>query len=312
MTRTSMTTTTSTTTPPTAAARGTRPVVVGVDGEPHCRPALDWALAEARSLGRPLEVVHAHTLEVGWPEAGVVASVPTSDDDPVLTAARERLTSGTGDVEVTVRSVGGNAARLLASASRDAEVVVVGGPRHGPLGRALLGSTSVELAARAACPVVVVRVGLDPEAAADHVVVGIDGSPAGASALRAGFERAARLGLPLTVVHAWHVEYVGPSLVVPEVELDRRHVADRLRAATREEVALVAADHPGVEVDVRVVEGDAGHLLAEASTGAETLVLGTHGRALLGGLLLGSVSQDLLRRAACPVVVVPPSAARPA
>lgn len=299
-------------TTPTAPSPGARPVVVGVDGEPHCGPALDWALAEARALGSRLELVHAHALEVGWPEMGVVATVPGAEDDHVLTDARARLTPALGDVEVTARSVGGNAARLLATASLDAEVVVVGGPRHGPLGRAVLGSTSVELAARAACPVVVVRVGLDPDVTPDRVVVGVDGSPAGEDALRAGFARAARLGLPLEVVHAWHVEYVGPSLVVPEVELDRRHVADRLRHETQAAVALVAADHPDVRFDVRVAEGDAVHLLAAASEGAETLVVGTHGRALLGGLLLGSVSQGLLRRAACPVVVVPPSAARPA
>ena len=61
--------------------------------------------------------------------------------------------------------------------------------------------------------------------------------------------------------------------------------------------------YPAVEVEITVMEGSAPWALVQASNGAALVVVGSRGHGGFTGLLLGSVSQALLRHAACPVAV---------
>ena len=65
---------------------------------------------------------------------------------------------------------------------------------------------------------------------------------------------------------------------------------------------------PGVEIEQKIVEGDAGDALVAESESAELVVVGSHGRTGLKAALLGSVSRHVVSHAACPVVVVKPPA----
>ena len=56
------------------------------------------------------------------------------------------------------------------------------------------------------------------------------------------------------------------------------------------------------------MEGSADDAVIDASADAELVVVGSRGRGALKTLVLGSVSQQVLHHAACPVVVVPPPA----
>ena len=69
-------------------------------------------------------------------------------------------------------------------------------------------------------------------------------------------------------------------------------------------VAPWALKYPAVEVEVTVVEGSVAWALVQASNGAALVVVGSRGHGGFTGLLLGSVSQALLRHAECPVAVV--------
>jgi len=82
-----------------------------------------------------------------------------------------------------------------------------------------------------------------------------------------------------------------------------------LRASTRvvEDAAeQVRAGHPALEVWAHALEGSPADLLVERSAQAALLVVGTRGRGGFTGLLLGSVSQQCVTHARCPVVVVRP------
>jgi len=80
---------------------------------------------------------------------------------------------------------------------------------------------------------------------------------------------------------------------------------DVLREA-REALLKIRASDPGVPVEHRLEEGDAvGHILRIAQeVPCDLIVLGTHGRRAVARLLMGSVAEAVVRKAACPVLTV--------
>jgi nucleotide-binding universal stress UspA family protein len=282
------------------------PVVVGVDDSPASRAALGWAVDEAIRMNRPLHLVHAHPIQAEWSATPMSVLVPPPEEDRVLTEAIARTGEVADRAGVTIASPAGSPAAALVDASCDATEMVLGGPRHGALGSAVLGSTTIDVAAHALCPVVIVRAGLPENTVRRGIVVGSDGSEASRAAVGHAFRRANRTGLPLTVVHAWYLNYGGPALLVPELEAERRRIGERERVLTAAVVAQWEEQFPDVVINQEVVHGDPVQVLVEASADAEIVVVGTHGRGEVAGLFLGSVSQGLIRHATSPVMVVRP------
>jgi nucleotide-binding universal stress UspA family protein len=133
------------------------------------------------------------------------------------------------------------------------------------------------------------------------VVVGVDGSPASKDALRWAANYARQAGAALEVVSAWHwpVSMV-VSLPVPQGFDPVAEAETSLQSI----LAEVLGDDPGLAVTTRVEGRPAAAVLIDASAGALLLVVGSRGHGGFSGLLLGSVSEQCTRYAACPVVVV--------
>jgi nucleotide-binding universal stress UspA family protein len=74
----------------------------------------------------------------------------------------------------------------------------------------------------------------------------------------------------------------------------------------REQLSGLQAGDPKVMLEHRLVEGaPVSEILRVASEpGCDMIVMGTHGRTGLGRLLMGSVAEQVVRRAPCPVVTV--------
>jgi nucleotide-binding universal stress UspA family protein len=81
---------------------------------------------------------------------------------------------------------------------------------------------------------------------------------------------------------------------------------DNLRERSREELYRVQPRDSRVPIEYRLVEGDPGPDISRVAseTNADVIVLGTHGRSGLGRLLMGSVAENVIRHAPCPVVTV--------
>jgi len=278
------------------------PIVVGVDGSPDGEAALDWAAAEATSRGRPLHVVHSTGLER---LVALTVLEPDADDvpsDDVTDAAVARIGALHPDLTVTAEASTGPAARDLVTRSETADTVVVGA--RGVTGvRAALGSVSLQVAMHAACPVVVVRGEPVPQG---PVVVGVDGSARSAAALAHAFARAARLSVPLVVVFGWHLEFVDGVIATTAGSPQYQRVEQHAHELVASLVDPLSAAHPDVKVDVRVVNARPADALVSAATGAGLVVVGARGRGGFRGLLLGSVSHEVLHRVECPVAVVRP------
>jgi nucleotide-binding universal stress UspA family protein len=147
------------------------------------------------------------------------------------------------------------------------------------------------------------------------VVVGVDDPESSGHAVRWAASEAARLGVPLRLVHAWSLPAVvaGAPLEAPSAFVDplpfqeaAQTVLDSAAARIREDVA---GGDPAIETVLTL--GSAGHVLREASRDATLLVVGTHHRGAIGRTLFGSVAAECTTEAEVPVVVVRPEAPMP-
>jgi nucleotide-binding universal stress UspA family protein len=143
------------------------------------------------------------------------------------------------------------------------------------------------------------------------IVVGVDGSDASHDALRWAAEEAQLRSTALVALHAWSFVPAQPigdpgMLAVPAGDLAGQLNAENDAAQIGLDQAVEDALGGGsdVELERRLVEGDAGEALVAASKDAELVVVGSHGRSGFKAALLGSVSRHVVDHAACPVVVV--------
>jgi nucleotide-binding universal stress UspA family protein len=196
------------------------------------------------------------------------------------------------------------AAALLAAA-RDADLLVVGSRGHGGFVGLLLGSVSQRCVDHAKCPVAVIPPSWD---GANHgrIVVGVDGSEASYGALHWAIAEAARRDAQLDVVNAYGFHQY-PSPYGPTVAIDPDQLETGSKALLDEMVAgAFGGPGPPRAVETIAPSMTAVPALLESAKGADLLVVGSRGRGTFTGLLLGSVSQQCVHHAPCPVVVVHP------
>jgi nucleotide-binding universal stress UspA family protein len=133
------------------------------------------------------------------------------------------------------------------------------------------------------------------------IVVGVDGTPASAQALRWAVDEATVRNCPLHVVHAWTFE--------PMVDWNETSAENQLRQSEALVDSAVKAALEGrpeqPEIERRSLRGDAAEVLEEAAKGAALLVVASHTGHRLRQIVMGSTSMHCVRHSSVPVVVIP-------
>jgi len=139
-------------------------IVVGVDGSEHSLRTLEWAMKEAALQHAPLTVLSVHQVAGSyWTGNPIIYPADQPEEEKSRLAAEEAVSqaaSRLGDAApapVIVRAVSGIPAQELITASRDADLLVVGSRGGGGFAGLRMGSVSSQVVHHAACPVVVVR-----------------------------------------------------------------------------------------------------------------------------------------------------------
>ena len=140
-------------------------ILVGVDGSPESRKALEWAGEEAVRHGSELVALTAYLAPPPPPSSSTVAFQGAINSSEAASEGAKQLLMETirdvlGEeppVRVQPRVKQGNAVKVLTDLSEDADLIVVGSRGHGGFAGLLLGSVSQNVAAHAKCTVVVVR-----------------------------------------------------------------------------------------------------------------------------------------------------------
>lgn len=281
-----------------------KPVVVGVDGSPAALDAVRWAARHAHRDDLSLRLVHVYGLPIGFP-TGVTEEESVLDGmrrqgGQWLTEAAAVATPILPVPRVQTELVVASAEAGLLRAAEDAEVIVLGNKGRNALTGLLVGTTSLALAGRAHCPVVLVR-GTAP---AGPVVVGVDGTPASEAAIAYAFAEAAARGATLVALHAWADSLFELAIADNNAPMDfdrQRQLADR---ALAERLAGWQEKYPDVRVERELVHDRPNHALRRSAQTAQLLVVGRRGRGGFRDLVLGSTSQHVLHHATCPVAVV--------
>jgi nucleotide-binding universal stress UspA family protein len=287
---------------PDARVPGVKRILVGFDGSEGGRDAL--ALARTLAVAVEAEVLVVSVIPYGPFPVGFVPlqGEAARDAEPLMEEARDVLAG----LDFKAQAYGGGSAAWVMSdyAERgEADLIVVGSPHRGAVGRVFVGSVANSLLHGAACPVAVAPRGygqqrrdLPPRL----IGVAYDGTPESKVALRhaeaLALELRAVLRL-LTVVHPAQVTAMpGPAGYVPAVPPEPdRVLLEGIKSVSDQ-----------VQVEGRRLDGPpAATLAAACEDDVDLLVVGSRGYGPTLRVLLGSVSTELAHTAPCPVLVTP-------
>lgn len=140
-----------------------------------------------------------------------------------------------------------------------------------------------------------------------RIVVGVDGSEHSLRALRWAVAEAGFRQATVEAVSAWSYPVVAADGLGSAAVFDVSGLQEGANQSL--EAALVEAcpdEATRAAIVRKVVEGAPSQALVEASKGADLLVVGSRGHGGFAGLVLGSVSTQVVHHAHCPITVVPP------
>lgn len=283
-------------------------IVVGVEGSERSADALALADLLADQLDAGVRIIHTHAygalssiLDDGHYESLVrnVYQETFRQVQALIGKGRER--------DMRLIPADSPAAGLTRLAEREqAELIIVGSTHRSGLGRVRPGSVGDRLLSGASTPVGIAPLGYAKERRPlAAITCAFDGSRESHLALEWAAALAGAAGCRLKVISIYTPQPFGqlPAGGAVSVESVNSALSNELAQAQRD--AISACGHKAESVLDR---GDAAKVIEQASEEADLLVMGSRGYGPLRAVLLGSVSQYVLRNAACPVVVRPRSA----
>lgn len=216
-----------------------------------------------------------------------------------------------GDLKVKqayARGISTAPAILLYARENDIDLIVMGTHGRRGLGHLFLGSVAEEVVRLAPCPVLTIR---EREAAAPvesmkRILVPVDFSEHAEQALVYAKEMAAFYNARLQLLHIIE-EFIPPTFYMT-TGISTIRFSTELKIKTHEAMIelLQKTKGPKVEADFHVIEGNAAHDIADFAKekNSDLIVISTHGRTGLEHLLMGSVTEKIVRWAPCPVFTV--------
>jgi nucleotide-binding universal stress UspA family protein len=145
----------------------------------------------------------------------------------------------------------------------------------------------------------------------DRITVGVDGSDDSLRGLAWAIDEARLRGTSLQMVHAYpRLEHSYPlpdGVAVPDLgSLPTEDEVERAKEAILHAALEQVGGARDLEVTYTVEAGSPTEVLCQAAAGADLLVVGARGLGGFRGLLVGSVSHQVVAHSPCPVVVVTP------
>jgi len=265
-------------------------ILLGYDGTPAAASALRWVAARAARKVATVDVV-------------TVLSRFARDRETALDQLHDAetfLRENAPGVGVELHRLEGGVLESLSSMT-DSDLVVVGVNTGHVVQAIAAGGLPLRITVTSRAPVVLVpSEWVDIEA---PVTVGVaaDGSSSHAVAFAA--DEADAVGAPLRLVHAWRMPLPTiPGSVALQVDTEEEMAAHRhaLEIAS----GIILDTHRDLEVSRELVQDEPGPALLRYASRSSLVVVGTHRRGILEGLVRGAVARSILWQITCPLAVV--------
>jgi nucleotide-binding universal stress UspA family protein len=292
-------------------------ILCPIDFSETSRHAVEQAVAIAKSYRARLSVLHAYS-PIFMPVPGLPAPadrVSESEQQRVHDEAAAFLQSSCPDADVIV-DVGSPVAVILErAAAPPASLIVMGTHGAGGFEHLLLGSVTEKVLRKATCPVLTVppRAHATSRFPFTRVLSAVDFSEWSGAALTWAASLAQESGAALELLHVleWPWEEPPPP-VFAELPAEQAAALVEFRryleksATSRLESRVLDAVRDRCAVTVQVAHGKpyVQLLRVAADTGADLIVLGVHGRNPLDLAVFGSTTNQVVRRATCPVLTL--------
>jgi nucleotide-binding universal stress UspA family protein len=286
-------------------------VLVATDGSYDAVQAIEWLAGFPLPTDAAVDVVTAVRLPfaadalaaLGWREF-------LAESERVVDEARRRLEKRWPAVSGRVLDGDPREAVVDAATKAQSDLIVLGARGLGGVTSFLLGSVSLGVTRHAPCPVLVCR---GPARRVRTVTIAVDGS----ADARAAVEYFGDLSLPadlavrlVGVVEPLRYPSSAPAFMGARLRAALQDFENESRQRLEAALAPVAmALRPRVRSIVSTIPTGppAATILREAELdGSDLIVVGARGIGTLERVALGSVSESVLRHAACPVLVVRP------
>ncbi|MBK5218367.1 MAG: universal stress protein [Thermoleophilia bacterium] len=278
-------------------------VLVGFDGSAGARDAIELTRVFCSTEGD--EALLVNVLPYGGPLPVAYSLLGYEDSVEVREFFTDARVALAGIAVETRTYTGDSAAHVITDLAEaaDMDLVVVGSPHRGAVGRTLIGSVAESLLHGASTPIAVAPHGYAARGGLEVVAIAYDGSAESKLALKHAEALAGSVNAKLRVLTV-----VSPAVPVPGVVAYTPPIGFDAGELIEEAVAAVDS---GVETEGRRLAGPPSSALSKAcADGVDLLVAGSRGYGPLGRAFVGSVTSRLICKSPCPVLVIPRSMAR--
>ena len=290
-------------------------ILVAIDFSEYSKVALDICLGVSRCMKTKFYVLHtiekfphdylhllsstAHTDMKQKLEEDAIAKIQAMIPEEIR---------GKGDIIPMVRFGKPFLEIIQVAKEENIDLLVIG--THGRTGvdRFILGSVAERLVRKAGCPVMVIK-GRE-YAGFKRIIVPIDFSDCSRKALEYAVATAGGHNSRLTILHVYEESFIEPYVNAANSEEEADKIIKEIEWAneTKYDEFLKTVDLRGVEYEKLLIKGVPEAEIVETAMKqqADLVVMGTHGRAGIKHILIGSNAEEVVRTVHCDIVILKP------
>ncbi len=290
-------------------------ILIATDFSEYSKVALDICIGASRCMKTKLYVLH--TIEkLPHDYRHLLSSTTHADmkqkveEDAIakIKAMIPEEIMGKGDIIPMVRFGKPFLEIIQVAKEENVDLLVIG--THGMAGvdRFILGSVAERLVRKAGCPVMVIK-GRE-YAGFKRIIVPIDFSDCSRKALEYAIATAKAHNSKLTILHVYEESFIEPYVNAANSEEEADKIMKEIEWAneTKYDEFLKTVDLRGVEYDKLLIKGIPETEIVETAMEqqADLIVMGTHGRAGVKHILIGSTAEEVVRTVHCDIIILKP------